>query len=226
MRSRSALRHRLHPRRQRHRCSTGSAFPKTPKFSSLPPDVFASAVAHRITRRASPRSSSRRALHSDAGLARPATARSSSLAGLQDPGNLGTLIRSAEAFGATGVLTAPRHRQPLEPESPARLRRLRLPRARLIAATDSRSASQLLAQRQHPDPRRRRRAMAIPQRSTTSASPCALIIGNEGSGLQRTSRRADAPHHHPHARPGRIAQRRHRRQLLLYEAARQRGETA
>jgi TrmH family RNA methyltransferase len=28
-------------------------------------------------------------------------------AGLQDPGNLGTLIRSAEAFGATGVLTTP-----------------------------------------------------------------------------------------------------------------------
>src|SRR3954454_2872520 len=28
-------------------------------------------------------------------------------AGLQDPGNLGTLIRSAEAFGAAGVLTTP-----------------------------------------------------------------------------------------------------------------------
>jgi len=28
-------------------------------------------------------------------------------AGLQDPGNLGTLIRSAEAFGATGVITLP-----------------------------------------------------------------------------------------------------------------------
>jgi RNA methyltransferase, TrmH family len=27
--------------------------------------------------------------------------------GLQDPGNLGTLVRSAEAFGATGVLTTP-----------------------------------------------------------------------------------------------------------------------
>ena len=27
--------------------------------------------------------------------------------GLQDPGNLGTLIRSAEAFGASGVLTTP-----------------------------------------------------------------------------------------------------------------------
>jgi len=28
-------------------------------------------------------------------------------AGLQDPGNLGTLIRSAEAFGASGILTTP-----------------------------------------------------------------------------------------------------------------------
>src|SRR6202042_2025406 len=28
-------------------------------------------------------------------------------AGLQDPGNMGTLVRSAEAFGATGVLTTP-----------------------------------------------------------------------------------------------------------------------
>ena len=28
-------------------------------------------------------------------------------AGLQDPGNLGTLVRSAEAFGATGMLTTP-----------------------------------------------------------------------------------------------------------------------
>ncbi|MGD0444540.1 MAG: RNA methyltransferase, partial [Edaphobacter sp.] len=27
--------------------------------------------------------------------------------GLQDPGNLGTLVRSAEAFGATGILTTP-----------------------------------------------------------------------------------------------------------------------
>lgn len=29
------------------------------------------------------------------------------LAGLQDPGNLGTIIRSAEAFGATGILALP-----------------------------------------------------------------------------------------------------------------------
>jgi TrmH family RNA methyltransferase len=29
------------------------------------------------------------------------------LAGLQDPGNLGTIIRSAEAFGATGILSFP-----------------------------------------------------------------------------------------------------------------------
>src|SRR5579863_7883328 len=29
------------------------------------------------------------------------------LAGLQDPGNLGTIVRSAEAFGATGVVSLP-----------------------------------------------------------------------------------------------------------------------
>ena len=28
-------------------------------------------------------------------------------AGLQDPGNLGTLVRSAEAFGATGMILLP-----------------------------------------------------------------------------------------------------------------------
>ena len=36
--------------------------------------------------------------------------------GLQDPGNLGTLVRSAEAFGATGVLTTPGHGERVEPE--------------------------------------------------------------------------------------------------------------
>ena len=29
------------------------------------------------------------------------------LAGIQDPGNLGTILRSAEAFGATGVVSLP-----------------------------------------------------------------------------------------------------------------------
>jgi len=60
--------------------------------------------------------------------------------GLQDPGNLGTLVRSAEAFGATGVLTTPEagiavvshlHRAPLQPPmaAPAAMR-IRSPRRR------------------------------------------------------------------------------------------------
>ena len=51
-------------------------------------------------------------------------------AGLQDPGNLGTLIRSAEAFAATAVLTTPGTVSPWNQKALARLRRLRLSRAR------------------------------------------------------------------------------------------------
>src|SRR5208283_3801881 len=41
------------------------------------------------------------------GLRRNATPLVLVLAGLQDPGNLGTILRSAEAFGATGVVSLP-----------------------------------------------------------------------------------------------------------------------
>ncbi|HEV3149841.1 MAG TPA: TrmH family RNA methyltransferase, partial [Acidobacteriaceae bacterium] len=39
------------------------------------------------------------------------------LAGLQDPGNVGTLLRSAEAFGATGVLLLPGAANPWNPKA-------------------------------------------------------------------------------------------------------------
>ena len=48
-------------------------------------------------------------------------------AGLQDPGNLGTLARSAEAFGVTGLLLGRAHRESVELESSARFSGIALP---------------------------------------------------------------------------------------------------
>jgi TrmH family RNA methyltransferase len=99
--------------------------------------------------------------------------------GLQDPGNLGTLIRSAEAFGATGVLTTPGtvsawngkalrasagsvFRVPIAAATPEVMEILEQQGVRLIAALKD-------------------DAKAIDE--VDLKTPCALMIGNEGAGL-------------------------------------------
>jgi RNA methyltransferase, TrmH family len=71
----------------------------------LPADIFASAVATEspegIAALVAPRTFS---VEDAMGGAQPMVVIA---AGLQDPGNLGTLIRSAEAFGASGMITLP-----------------------------------------------------------------------------------------------------------------------
>ena len=104
------------------------------------------------------------------------------LESLQDPGNLGTLIRSAEAFGiaqifltpdcvnpwnpktlrasAGSVFRVPVVRQPL-PEIVNSLRNANIPlHAAVAASADARSSIQ-----------------------AALTAPCALMIGNEGAGL-------------------------------------------
>ncbi len=102
--------------------------------------------------------------------------------GLQDPGNLGTLVRSAEAFGATGVLTTPGtvsgwnqkalrasvgsvFRVPVVGVTTSEIEELKGRGVRLIAAVGSHDAGVTAAQ----------------EMDFTGA--CALMIGNEGSGL-------------------------------------------
>ena len=51
------------------------------------------------------------------------------LDGLQDPGNAGTIVRAAEAFGATGVMFLKGTVEPVQSENAARLGRIALPRA-------------------------------------------------------------------------------------------------
>ena len=105
-------------------------------------------------------------------------------AGLQDPGNLGTLIRSAAAFGATGVLTTPGtvnpwngkslrasagslFRIPVVPVTNDELRSLSQHGIRLLAAVGDGIGSSQVAEMQTLDLTR----------------PVAFLIGNEGAGL-------------------------------------------
>jgi TrmH family RNA methyltransferase len=102
--------------------------------------------------------------------------------GLQDPGNLGTLVRSAEAFGAAGVLTTPGtvsawnqkalrasvgsvFRVPVVGVNASEVEGLKKRGVRLIAAVGADGVGVIEAQ----------------EMDLTAA--CAVLIGNEGSGL-------------------------------------------
>jgi RNA methyltransferase, TrmH family len=103
-------------------------------------------------------------------------------AGLQDPGNMGTLVRSAEAFGATGILTTPGtvsawnqkalrasvgsvFRMPVVAATAEQIAGLRDHGVHLIAAVGVDDFG----------------VAAAPELDFTG--PCALMIGNEGAGL-------------------------------------------
>jgi RNA methyltransferase, TrmH family len=102
--------------------------------------------------------------------------------GLQDPGNLGTILRSAEAFGAAGVFLA---EGTVSPYNSKVLRGsagsiFRLPHMQMAAA----KLIPLLRER-------RVRLLATSSHKGTSVAeadwmlPLAIFIGNEGTGLPR-----------------------------------------
>jgi TrmH family RNA methyltransferase len=143
------------------------------------------------------------------------------LAGLQDPGNVGTLLRSAEAFAASGVLLLPGTASPWNPKA-LRASAGSAFRVAAIAANES-DALALFAGHNIP-------AIAAVARDGTSldeaplAGPCALLIGNEGAGLS-DSLIAAAAHRITIPMPGNVESLNAAiaGSLLLYEAARQRG---
>jgi TrmH family RNA methyltransferase len=144
-------------------------------------------------------------------------------AGLQDPGNLGTLVRSAEAFGASGVLTTlgtvsawnqkalrasvgSVFRVPVVGVTAAEVVELKGRGVRLIAAVGAEDSGVVAAQ----------------EMDFTAA--CAVMIGNEGSGLaaewmEMCDARVTIPC------PGDVESLNAAvaGSLLLYEASRQRG---
>ena len=105
---------------------------------------------------------------------------------LQDPGNLGTLIRSAEAFGATGVLLLPGCANPFNGKclraSAGSLFRLPvLPVEPFVLRELTQAGLQLLAATGHATGHHQPSPTAFATADLTR--PTALLIGNEGAGL-------------------------------------------
>jgi RNA methyltransferase, TrmH family len=147
------------------------------------------------------------------------------LAGVQDPGNVGTIVRSAEAFGASGVVAAAGTANPLGPKAlrasagsafrvplvarlglAVALAQLRVSGLKLYAAT-------LREPAEEPD-------------RLDWRVPAALLIGSEVAGLpEEIERAADARVRIPLADGVDSLNAGVAASLLLYEAARQRRRT-
>jgi RNA methyltransferase, TrmH family len=142
--------------------------------------------------------------------------------GLQDPGNLGTLVRSAEAFGAAGVLATPGtvsawnqkalrasvgsvFRVPVVAVAASELEGLKGRGVRLIGAVGADDSGVVAA------------------RETDFTVGCAVMIGNEGSGLgTEWLEMCDARVTIPCPGPVESLNAAVAGSLLLYEASRQR----
>ena len=102
------------------------------------------------------------------------------LAALQDPGNLGTILRSAEAFGASGVISLPGTVSAWNPKAVRASAGsvFRTPHLTLESADAFRhlrdAEVRILATTVHE---------AKPANQIDLTEPVALLIGNEGSGL-------------------------------------------
>lgn len=151
------------------------------------------------------------------------------LAGLQDPGNVGTILRSAEAFGATGVVAT---RGTADPWSPKALRAsagsaLRLPVLRgmatpILLAQLKIAGVKTYAAASKPDAS----AGAIFPEAGLSG-PVAIFIGSEGSGLpSEVMHSVDGVIAIPIAEAIESLNAGIAASILLYEAARQRNIAA
>jgi len=141
--------------------------------------------------------------------------------GVQDPGNLGTVLRSAEAFGASGVLLCEGTVSRLNAKvvraaagSLFRMPALQISFAELLPRLRARTVRALAASSHK----------GIPPEAVDMRGAVCLSIGNEGAGLPReVLREADERVAIPHAPQVDSLNAGVAASLLLYEAARQRG---
>ncbi|MGB9243954.1 MAG: RNA methyltransferase [Candidatus Acidiferrales bacterium] len=157
------------------------------------------------------------------------------MAGVQDPGNVGTIVRSAEAFGATGAIAARGTADPWSPKAlrasavsalrlpllrgiaiPVLLAQLKMARVKIVAAIGRGVVDS-------PQGAGSREAPAYPD----LREPSAIFVGSEGAGL---------PSEVLHSADGIISIPMHpsveslnagvAASITLFEAARQRSSTA
>jgi TrmH family RNA methyltransferase len=144
--------------------------------------------------------------------------------GVQDPGNLGTLIRSAEAFGATAILTTPgtvsHWNQKALRASAGSVFRMPVIACTLADVADLKSRGIRLFAAVAASP------AAIPISTADVAIPCALMVGNEGAGLSAEwLDLADQRITIPMPGPVESLNAAVAGSLLLYEASRQRASS-
>src|SRR5580698_10213565 len=155
------------------------------------------------------------------------------LAGVQDPGNVGTILRTAAAFGATGAVTAASGQSgTASPFSPKALRAsagaaLHLPilpgMSLAILLTQLKMANVRTLASSVREPREGEPRVLSPW-EVDWCEPVALLVGNEGAGLpEEVERSADARIRIPMASGIESLTAAAAAAVLFYEAARQRN---
>jgi RNA methyltransferase, TrmH family len=151
------------------------------------------------------------------------------LAAVQDPGNVGTILRSAEAFGATGAVAT---RGTADPWSPKTLRAsagsaLRLPVLRGMAIPVLMAQLRIAGVKIYAATSEQSRSESGNLEFSTQADlrePAAIFVGNEGNGVPaEVMRSADATISIPTGGAVESLNAGIAASIVLYEAARQRS---
>jgi len=155
------------------------------------------------------------------------------LAGVQDPGNVGTIVRTAAAFGATGaVTTATGQSGTASPFAPKAMRAsagaaLHLPIVSGMALGILLTQLKLKGIRTFASCVDRKEVKAIAPWEANWCEPVALLVGNEGAGLpEGVVQAADVGIHIPMLTKVESLNAAAAAAVVLYEAFRQRKEEA
>ncbi|MGA9980936.1 MAG: RNA methyltransferase [Candidatus Sulfotelmatobacter sp.] len=146
------------------------------------------------------------------------------LAGLQDPGNLGTIIRSAEAFGSAGIILGEGTVSPLNAKA-VRASAGSIFRLPVVAAPSPAGFEDVVTMLRAKNVRLIATSShkGVPLDQANLTGPLAVFIGSEGSGLGRgLITKMDEVVAIPHAPQVESLNAGVAGSIILYEAARQR----